>query len=95
MPIPVTRRLVVLDGGIFEFGLFGIVVNGPTLTITATNGAPNGGFTLLASDDLARPLAQWRPILTSSFDANGVMSLSTNVVDSSKPQQFYILRTQP
>jgi len=29
------------------------------------------------------------------FDANGVMSLSTNVVDSSKPQQFYLLRTQP
>ena len=72
-----------------------IVVNGATLTITATNGAPNGGFTLLASDDLARPLAQWRPILTNSFDANGVMSLSTNVVDSSKPQQFYILQTQP
>ena len=72
-----------------------IVVSGPTLVIAATNGPPNGGFTLLATDDFALPLAQWRPILTNSFDANGVMSLSTNVVDSSKPQQFYILRTQP
>jgi len=72
-----------------------IVVNGPTLAIAATNGPPNGGFTLLATDDLALPLAQWRPMLTNSFDANGVMSLSTNVVDSSKPRQFYILRTQP
>jgi hypothetical protein len=72
-----------------------IAVSGPTLTIVATNGPPNGGFALLATADLALPLAQWTPILTNSFDATGVMSLSTNVVDPAKPRQFYILRTQP
>ncbi len=72
----------------------GISVNGPTLTLMATNGPANAAFTLLASADLTRPLAQWTSVLTNSFDANGAMNLSTNVVDPSKPHQFYILKTQ-
>jgi Tfp pilus assembly protein PilX len=72
-----------------------IAVAGPTLTMTATNGPANGGFTLLGSADLKVPLAQWTPVLTNSFDGNGAMNLSTNVVGPSQPYQFYILRTQP
>jgi len=72
-----------------------IAVSGRTLTIAATNGPANGGFTLLSSDDLNLPLAQWTPVLTNSFDGNGAMSVTTNVVDPGKPRQFYILRTQP
>ena len=71
-----------------------IAVSGPSLRITATNGAPNGGFTLLSSSDLKLPFAQWTAVLTNSFDSNGAMSIATNVVDPTKPQQFYILRTQ-
>ncbi len=69
-------------------------VNGRTLTITAMNGPVNGGFTLLSSDDVNLPFAQWTPVLTNSFDGNGTMSLTTNVVDRVKSRQFYILRTQ-
>ena len=72
----------------------GISVNGPTLTLTATNGPANAPFTLLASTDLTLSLAQWTPVLTNSFDANGAMNLSTNVVNPSTAQQFYILKTQ-
>src|SRR5262249_43949895 len=71
-----------------------IAVSGPTQTITATNGPANGPFTLLATADLARPPAQWTPVLTNSFDANGAVNISTNVVAPATPHQFYILKTQ-
>jgi len=58
------------------------------------DGPVNGGFTLLSSDDVNLPFAQWTPVLTNSFDGNGTMSLTTNVVDRVKSRQFYILRTQ-
>ena len=72
----------------------GIAVSGATLTITATNGPANASFVLLESANLALPLAQWTPVLTNSFDGNGAINLSTNVVSPSNPQRFYILRTQ-
>ena len=71
-----------------------IAVSGRTLTITATNGPANGGFTLLSSADLSLPFAQWTPVLTNSFDASGAATLSTNIVDPTITLQFYILRTQ-
>jgi hypothetical protein len=71
-----------------------IAVNGPTLTFTATNGPANAPFVLLQSANLALPRTQWTPVLTNSFDANGGISLSTNVVSPANPWQFYILQTQ-
>jgi len=71
-----------------------IAVSGRTLTITATNGPANGGFTLLSSADLSLPFAQWTPVLTNSFDASGAATLSTNIVAPTITLQFYILRTQ-
>lgn len=73
----------------------GIAVSGPTLTITATNGPANGEFVLLQSANVTLPLAQWTPVLTNSFDGNGGITLSTNVVSPSISQQFYTLRVQP
>src|SRR6266481_1660182 len=72
----------------------GFAVSGSTLTLTATNGPSNGAFVLLGSANLRLPLAQWTPVLTNSFDENGRINLSTNVVNPSNPQEFYILRTQ-
>jgi hypothetical protein len=72
----------------------GISVSGPTLTVTATNGPANGIFVLLKSTDVTLGLSQWTPVLTNSFDANGALSLSTNVVNPSTPHQFYILKAQ-
>jgi hypothetical protein len=39
-------------------------------------------------------LTQWAPVFTNSFDGNGNINLSTNVVNPSSPHEFYILRTQ-
>jgi hypothetical protein len=72
----------------------GIAVSGPTLTVTATNGPANGTFVLLKSTDVTLGRSQWTPVLTNSFDANGAVNLSTNVVNPSTPRQFYILQTQ-
>jgi hypothetical protein len=71
----------------------GIGVHGPTLTLTAINGPVNGGFVLLASSNVSSPLNQWTPVLTNSFDSNGALNLSTNVVNTSAAHQYYILRT--
>jgi len=71
-----------------------IAVSGQTLTIIATNGLPNEPFVLLESGNVALPLVQWTPVLTNSFDVNGSINLSTNVVNPSNPREFYILRTQ-
>jgi hypothetical protein len=72
----------------------GIAVSGPMLTITATNGPANGDFVLLQSATVALPLTQWTPVLTNSFDGNGNLTLSTNVINPSNPRAFYILQTQ-
>src|SRR5262249_1818132 len=71
-----------------------IAVSGPKLTMTATNGPANGTFVLLKSADVTLGLSQWTPVLTNSFDGNGGINLSTNVVSPSNPRQFYILRMQ-
>jgi hypothetical protein len=70
-----------------------IAVSGPTLSFAATNGPANGSFVLLGSSSLTVPLTSWTPVLTNSFDGNGAVTLSTNVVSSSNPLQFYILQT--
>jgi hypothetical protein len=72
----------------------GIAVNGTTLVMMATNGPANAAFVLLASTNLTLPLPQWTPVLTNSFDQNGNVSLSTNVVNSANPQEFYALSVQ-
>jgi hypothetical protein len=72
----------------------GIAVNGITLTLMATNGPANGPFVLLQSTDVTLPLSQWAPVFTNTFDGNGSLNLSTNVVSPANPRQFYILRTQ-
>lgn len=69
----------------------GISVNGPTLTITAAKGAMDGQFVLLQSTNLALPLGQWTPVLTNSFDGNGNLNLSTNIINSNNPEMFYLL----
>jgi hypothetical protein len=68
-----------------------ISVSGTTLNISAINGANGGPYVLLGTTNLALPLSQWTPILTNSFDGGGNLNLSTNILNPTVPQQFYIL----
>jgi fibronectin-binding autotransporter adhesin len=70
----------------------GIRVSGVTLTITATNGAVGGSYTLLESTNLLLPLNQWTPVFTNNFNGSGDINLSTNVVNPNNPQMFYLLQ---
>jgi fibronectin-binding autotransporter adhesin len=70
----------------------GISISGSTLTITATNGADGGQYVLLESTNLLQPLNQWTPVLTNNFDGSGNLNLSTNVINSQNPQEFYLLQ---
>lgn len=68
-----------------------VKVSGTMLTITGTNGAPNGSYVLLQSTNVTLPKSQWIPVATNSFDANGNINLSTNVVNPAVPVEFYLL----
>ena len=68
-----------------------IGLSGTTLTIIATNGASNGQVVLLESTNLATPFAMWKPVLTNTFNANGNLNLSTNIINPAVPRQFFIL----
>ncbi len=68
-----------------------VSVSGITLTLAATNGADGGQFILLGTTNLAKPLNQWTPVLTNSFDGSGNLNLSTNIISPTVPQQFFIL----
>ncbi|HTR41674.1 MAG TPA: autotransporter-associated beta strand repeat-containing protein [Pseudomonadales bacterium] len=70
----------------------GMNVSGTTLTMTATNGPANGQFVLIGSTNLALPLNQWMPILTNSFDGNGNLNFSTNIINPDNPLEFYLLQ---
>jgi hypothetical protein len=69
----------------------GINLRGPTLTLTATNGAAGEQYVLLESTNIALPLNQWKPILTNNYDNNGDLNLSTNIVSPNNPMEFYLL----
>ena len=68
-----------------------VSVSGTTLVINATNGVAGGQYVLLGTTNLALPLAQWTPILTNKFDDSGNLNLSTNIINSAVPQEFYNL----
>jgi hypothetical protein len=71
----------------------GISLTGATLSICATNGAPDSAWTLLQSPDLALPLSQWQTNCTGNFDGSG--NLSTNIASAATNQQeFYMLKVK-
>lgn len=69
-----------------------LTVSGTTLTIRAANGADGGPFVLLESTNLLLPIGQWTPILTNAFDGSGNLNLSTNIINTNNPLEFYILQ---
>jgi uncharacterized repeat protein (TIGR03803 family) len=90
------------DGTVFGFTLLwvtvkgnplitSISVSGTTLNLTATGGVPYGAYTLWESSNVATPVADWTSAVTGTFDNNGNLNLSTNIVSPGNPDEFYIL----
>jgi hypothetical protein len=71
------------------FGAFSL--SGSNLIFSGSNGLAKGTYYVLASTNLALPLAQWTPVATNVFDSSGNFNFS-NVLNPNLPGQFYLLQ---
>lgn len=69
------------------------VLSSSGLIISGTSGVTNGSYVLLSSTNIAASLANWVPVSTNPFDANGNFLL-TNPVNPGEAQAFYRLQLQ-
>jgi glucuronoarabinoxylan endo-1,4-beta-xylanase len=68
------------------------MLSGRNLAFNGMNGnAPGTLFYTLASTNLTAPLTNWVVVETNQFGAGGSFSC-TNAIDSTQPQQFFILQ---
>jgi len=99
-PPGVTFSAVAADGTITVVGapvppqITGTsLVSGTNLVSSGTGGVGFGNYRVLASTNVAAPLATWTQVLTGMFDFDGSFSF-TNVVDPANPREFFILQGQ-
>jgi hypothetical protein len=71
----------------------GVTFGGTNLVFSGTGGTAGKNYFVLASTNLALPLASWTAIGTNSFDAAGNFSF-TNPADPDALQMFYLLKLQ-
>ena len=69
-----------------------IVVSGPSVIISGTNGTHNGTYQALRSGSLPLPFGSWSSVFTGNFDNDGNFSF-TNTPSGSP--SFYIIEQQP
>jgi len=70
----------------------GISTDGTNLFLNVTNGVTNGVFTVMASSDLTVPLADWTALATNVAGSDSFTLTVGNAVNSTTPEQFYILQ---
>jgi hypothetical protein len=90
-----TNKLLV-DGSIqvISIGLprfSAINLAGTNLIFSGSNGVPNGGFSVLASTNVALPVASWSLVTTGLFNGAGNFAF-TNAPSSAEPRRFFLLR---
>ncbi|HEY3763329.1 MAG TPA: autotransporter-associated beta strand repeat-containing protein [Verrucomicrobiae bacterium] len=66
------------------------ITPGGNLVLTGAGGITNSSFILLSSTNVGAPLANWIPVATNSFDANGNFNF-TNPLPPGSLQTFYLL----
>ena len=62
-----------------------------SLILSGNNGTEGNTYYVVASTNVAAPLANWQPVSTNVFQAGGVFSV-TNPVSSAMPARFYRLQ---
>jgi autotransporter-associated beta strand protein len=81
-----TGTIKVLSTAPLAFG--SITTEGNTVVITGANGTPSTQYYVLASTNLATPLASWSRIATNSFDGAGHFAFTNSLIPP-LPQRFY------
>ncbi|MGH7978552.1 MAG: hypothetical protein ACREE6_04210 [Limisphaerales bacterium] len=66
--------------------------NSDSLTFRGTNGIPDWNYSVLASTNLALPVAQWQVVATNCFDTNGNFNFTNDSI--SNAPRFYLLKMQ-
>lgn len=72
-----------------QFGTFNRA--GTNFIFTGIGGPSGSNYVVLASTNLALPLANWLPLTTNTFDGSGQFRY-TNIVNPAKPRQFFIFK---
>jgi len=70
-----------------------VSISGNGLIFIGTGGVGNANYFVLASTNIALPLANWTCILTNQFDSAGNFDF-TNAINPNWPQTFYSLQLQ-
>jgi autotransporter-associated beta strand protein len=70
-----------------------ISISGSSLIFIGTGGVGNANYLVLASTNIALPLANWTRLLTNQFDGAGNFDF-TNAINPNWPQTFYSLQLQ-
>lgn len=68
-----------------------ISLSGANLVLNCTNGPASGTYYVLASTNIAMPVANWTVIATNFFDGNGY-PLFTNAMGNNSPQRYFRIR---
>ena len=84
-----TNLELTVSGSALEFTTH--TRTGNNLIFSGTGGTPAAQYYILASTNLALPLADWTRLATNKFDANGNFSY-TNGVGKNTPREFFILK---
>jgi hypothetical protein len=64
-----------------------------SIAFSGTNGPPGGLFWVLSATNLAAPIADWQPVLTNVFGAEGWFE-AVLPINPAEPQRYYRLLTQ-
>jgi hypothetical protein len=96
-PVPgiasVTNALVVVAPPT-PLSIDSFSLSGTNLTFTGFGGGPNGQYVVYSATNLALPLAQWTPVMTNVFDADGNFNALIPLASTPEPnadQQFFVI----
>ena len=73
------------------FGSMQLSPDGQQVQYAGSAGATNGQYTILMTDNLGTPMANWTPVATNQFDASGGFSFGF-ALDTNAPQRFFLLK---
>jgi hypothetical protein len=74
--------------------LTSIKLSGNKVVLNATNGFVGGTYYVLASTNIATPIAEWIPVLTNLLGSSGSFTLVTTNNTAGIAQQFYVLEVE-
>ena len=74
-------------------GISAVNLSETDIVLSATNGAADGTYLVLASTNVLLPLNQWMPVASNALSADGEFTITvTNAAKAIGPGQFFILQ---